>query len=258
MRTHAGTHRKIPTHDLFGLLREAADEIERLRQRLRDVTSGILVNRRRSIALALAFSAHLSLAVSGTHLPSFEPTVAPDVVALAEHHGAHDPAATVGLYGIFSGFAKARLGVDGVRKSITVGPLPAELATPEWYAVLDRAMDEWNTAAGWWLFHPDYSGAQTDVTFAIDDDRLPNFGAWVEWDLFDTGWYRGCRVLTHSWGPPLRSTIAHELGHCLGFQDVETSDSGYFGIMSYARPATLLPNNEQDIASLIAAGYREG
>jgi hypothetical protein len=182
---------------------------------------------------------------------------AADVVALVEHHGEHDPNAIVDLYGIHSGFAKARLGVLGERRSITVGPLPAELGTPENYALLDEAMDAWNTAAGWWLFMPDFDNPEADVAFHVDDERNLNLGGWVGWDQFPTGWYRRAHVFFHSSGPVLDSTWAHELGHALGLRDVQTTESGYFGIMSYARPADLLPNNPQDIASLRAAGYAE-
>lgn len=221
--------------------------------------------------LGLWLAAASAFGTLGTHghtahaLPSEGIAIAFDVAdqyrqrygSVTEHHGPHDPTATVDLYGVNSGFAKARLGVNGERRSITVGPLPDELDTPEWYAVLDRAMDEWNTAAGWWLFQPDFSGAPTDVTFGVDDARLLTFGAWVEWEQFPTGWYRGCRILTHSWGPPLESTIAHELGHCLGFVDMPSCATAYVGVMSYCRPADLFPNNDQDVASLVAAGYRE-
>lgn len=170
-------------------------------------------------------------------------------------HEPDDPTRTVDLYGIHSGFAKARNGINGQRRSITVGALPGELATDANYQTMDLALDEWNRAAGWQIFVPDFNNPNTDITWHINDDRLPNYGAWTEWDQFNTGWYRHCRIVTHSWGPPLASTYAHELGHCLGFEDVQ-DDTGYYGIMSYGRRGDTWPNNEQDVASLTEAGYR--
>ena len=167
-----------------------------------------------------------------------------------------DPTRTVDLWGIHSGFAKARHGINGQRKPITVGALPTELATPENYELLDRGLDEWNLAAGWELFIPDFDNPDTDITFHVNDTINLDYGAWAVPVQFETGWYRHCRIYLHSWGPPLRSTWAHEIGHCLGFEDVETSESGYFGIMSYGRRGDTFPNNPQDIASLEAVGYR--
>ena len=168
-----------------------------------------------------------------------------------------DPSRTVGLYGIYSGFAKARLGVAGERKSIVVG-WPVGLGYDGATEVLDRALDEWNMAAGWQIFILSPDNVDVDVSWHVNDERLVDFGAWTEWDQFDTGWYRHCRIYTHTWGPPLRSTFAHELGHCLGLEDVQTSESGYFGIMSYSRRGDTFPNNPQDVASLAAAGYTVG
>lgn len=178
---------------------------------------------------------------------------APDMVQAGFHEPA-DPANTVGIYGIHSGFAKARLGVSGVRKTIVVGWLPG-LDYDETGEVIDRALDEWNMAAGWQVFILDTDNVDTDVSWHINDERLLDFGAWTEWDQFQTGWYRHCRIYTHTGGPPLASTYAHELGHCLGFEDVP-DDTGYYGIMSYGRRGDTYPDNAQDRASLAEAGYR--
>ncbi len=155
---------------------------------------------------------------------------------------------TVGLFGSVSGFAKARL----ERNSITVGPLPGGETDR-----LGPILDVWNDAAGWELFV--LSNAPTpDVQFAeIADETCPNYAACTGWEQFDTGWYKHCYVMLPDRGAD-DSTLTHELGHCLGFTDVPTTESGYLGIMSYARDRanTTPANNPHDLASLELAGYR--
>lgn len=160
------------------------------------------------------------------------------------------PTATVDLYGYRSGFAKARLD----HQPITVGPLP-----DSWHvdseAWLRPVVDHWNFAAGWELFALDFTG-DTDVQFRdIASETCPNYGACTGWEQFPTGWYKHCFVMVWPWEATLR-IIRHELGHCLGFQDVESSLDPYHGIMSYGFPKIGTPVNEYDVASLTAAGYR--
>ncbi len=157
---------------------------------------------------------------------------------------------TVGLFGSVSGFAKARTD----RVAITVGPMPGgETDRLQWI------LDVWNEAAGWELFTIAPDSRAPDVQFLENaDETCPNYAACTGWDQFDTGWYKHCYIMLPARGAD-DSTVTHELGHCLGFQDVPTTDTGYLGIMSYARDRanTTPANNPHDLASLEAVGYRD-
>lgn len=164
--------------------------------------------------------------------------------------------AIVDLYGWRSGFAKARTGPIEDRHSITVGLLPYWPAdeSADW---LEPVLDSWNEAAGWQLFVQVYDDREADVTFQTNAaEACPLYGGCVGWDQFPTGWYEHCYVSLWPWVTPVR-IVTHELGHCLGFEDVTgTLGTDYRGIMSYARNPLTTPVNDQDIASLAAAGYR--
>lgn len=180
--------------------------------------------------------------------------IGPTPVSAFGFHAVSRPSETptVDLIGYRSGFAKAREG----RTSITVGSLPASwhVDSAEW---LRPVIDHWNFAAGWELFVLDLGARSTDVTFqAIAGETCPNYGACTGWEQFDTGWYKHCYVMVWPWKATLR-IVRHELGHCLGFRDVESSLDPYHGIMSYGFPKTDTPVNEYDVASLEAAGYRD-
>jgi hypothetical protein len=174
------------------------------------------------------------------------------VLTLAPAGAAQPTGPTVELYGVTSGFAKARTD----RISITVGPM-LDTSAEDSNAVLDPVLDAWNRAAGWQLFIFDPDARETaDVIFVdiADHDSCALFVACTGWAQFPTGWYRQARIALAP-GAPV-NTIAHELGHALGFEDVELT-TDYRGIMSYARDRTLLPDQHpEDIASLAAVGYR--
>lgn len=168
---------------------------------------------------------------------------------------------TVDLIGRVSGFAKARTGELVERHSITVGPLP-DYPDHQWFdadEALDTALDAWNRAAGWEVFIYIAEGP-TDVTFdARAEELCPDYGGCTNFDTFASGWYEHVTISLWPWPSP-DQLIAHELGHALGFRDVDLEhcpSDPYLGIMSYCRGAATMPDtNDFDPASLHQAGYR--
>lgn len=176
---------------------------------------------------------------------------------------------TVPTFGPHAGFAKA----INARQSIAVGLVPdfafgqdRGLTVDERVAWLDPTLDAWNTAAGFEVFVQVLDDSVADVTFqTVPDNGTPRCGAdagacaWL--DEFPAGEFRfrHCYIELWPWYPTA-DTVAHELGHCLGFVDVPVDQEvpgGYAGIMTHDRPWGMTPDNEYDRASLVEAGYRQ-
>lgn len=219
-----------------------------------------------NIALAVTLALSPAIAAVGQPATAWAGTDAGTdgyLVVRPEHP---DPNEIVETYNDTSGFATTRLQhepmiVDWPMEFPMGQPMTPQERIDEW---LHPSLDSWNRAAGWEMFvmrTEETPVEDIDVFFHIDAETVcPDAGACVTWQFSQGGWsaggwYIGCDLHFWPWYPP-QDFVAHELGHCLGFMDIPDPESdGYYGIMSYGRQWGANPENEQDVNSLIAAGY---